>query len=221
MILPAIRALMLDVDGVIVQGRARDGRPWTTDLARDLGIDPARLQAEAFNPYWRQILTGSAVFSEVLARVLPRISAGVGPQALIDYRFAQGAKLNSALIGALAGLRGQGLKGQGLQIWLATNQDPLRADWLMQDLGLAHCVDGMIHSAELGAAKPDAAFFDRAAGVMAERTGLGHRALLLIDDQKANVASARANGWNAVHWAGAEEIGALLSRLGVLAERGG
>lgn len=207
---------MLDVDGVIVQGRARDGRPWTTDLARDLGIDPARLQAEVFNPYWRQILTGSADLSEVLARILPRISAGVGPQALIDYRFAQGARLNSALIGALAGLR-----DGGLQIWLATNQDPSRADWLMQDLGLAHHVDGMIHSADLGAAKPDAAFFDRAAGVMAKRTGLGRRELLLIDDQKANVASARANGWNAVHWTGDEEIGALLSRLGVLAERGG
>lgn len=206
-----IGALMLDVDGVILRGRAADGGPWTVDLARDLGIAPARLEAEVFAPHWRQILTGAVDLASVLERVLPRLAPGVGAQALIDYRFAQGARQDGALIAALARIR-----ARGLPVWLATNQDALRAVWLMRDLGLARHVDGMIDSASLGAAKPDAAFFDRAAGVMARQTGLRRRSLLLIDDTKANVASARANGWRAEQWTGGEEIEALLLRLGVL-----
>jgi hypothetical protein len=34
----ALKALMVDVDGVLVDGRPEDGRHWTTSLEEDLGF---------------------------------------------------------------------------------------------------------------------------------------------------------------------------------------
>lgn len=123
----------------------------------------------------------------------PQLSAS----DLIDYWFANDAGLDLRVLDDLRALRDQGVK-----VFLATNQENLRAQYLWNELGLRDHADGLITSADLGVAKPDPLFFDRAM----LRTNADRSAHLLIDDSPPNVKAAQAFGWKALHWTGAQRL---------------
>ena len=81
-------------------------------------------------------------------------------------------------------------------MYLATNQEHLRAVYLMETLGLAEHVDGIFYSARLGAKKPDVEFFAKVQAAV----GLCGAELLLVDDSRQNVEAALKAGWQALHW---------------------
>ena len=87
------------------------------------------------------------------------------------------------------------VRTEAIRVYLATNQEHLRAAHLMGHLGLADHVDG-IYSAQLGAKKPEMEFFDKV------RAAVGLRAdeLLLVDDLRENTDAALRAGWHAIHW---------------------
>jgi putative hydrolase of the HAD superfamily len=196
-----IRALMVDVDGVLVRGRPDDGRPWSAELEADLGVPAEDLQREFFAPHWDDIVLGRAALIDRLSPVLAAIAPQVAPERLVAYWFAQDARLDTRLLAELGAQR-----RRGVQIHLATNQDHMRAEHLMRTLGLSQHVDGIHYSAALGCRKPDAEFFHRAAG----RVALPPGDLLLIDDSADNVRAARSAGWEAVHWTGESSLADLL-----------
>lgn len=196
--------LMMDVDGVIVRpdGRRGDNRRWDADLKADLGIDPADLQRVFFGPHWRDIALGRADLYERLAPALAEIAPAVTAEALTEYWFRWDSDLNQPLLEELAVLR-----AGGQRMALATVQEHHRARYLWEDLGLKHRFDAMHYAADLGAAKPDRAFFDR----IALRTGAPPEAHLLIDDMQSNIDGALAAGWRAQLWTGAETLSALIA----------
>lgn len=70
---------------------------------------------------------------------------------------------------------------------------------------------GVTVSGEIGLIKPDVAIYER----HARDFGLEPSATLFIDDSYANVEGARAAGWQAVHFIGADKLKADLDALGV------
>ncbi|WP_108659520.1 HAD-IA family hydrolase [Acuticoccus kandeliae] len=196
------RCLMLDVDGVLVNGRPQDGRSWAHDIERDLGIAPAALQAQFFAPHWRAIVTGRKALLDTLETCLPAIAPNLAPSDFLAYWFANDSALDTALLAECDAMR-----AEGLRILLATNQEHMRAAHLMETLALADHVDGIVYSAAIGACKPDPAFF-----AAAERAaGTGGANLTLVDDTAANVEAARAAGWSAVHWRTGDSLAARLA----------
>ena len=195
-----LKALMVDVDGVIVR-HPRHGRRWDERLEADLGIKPDDLQRRFFAPYFRDIVLGREALEDRLALVLPAIAPAVTPQQLITYWFEQDAHLDPVLLGDLASYR-----AGGLQLHLATVQEHRRAAYLWDDLGLKDRFDGLHHSAAVGAKKPDARYF---VAVQA-RTGFAPAELLLIDDSDVNVAAAKAAGWGGLLWTGEHRLPGLL-----------
>lgn len=191
---------MLDVDGVVVNGRPEDGLSWATDIANDLGVDPAGLQKVFFEPDWPDIVLGRKNLLDVLSVRLPLLTPSVSPKTFTDYWFAKDSKIDESVLADCDALR-----ANGATIFLASNQEHLRANYLMDRLGLGKHVDGIIYSAQTGAKKPDRAFFDAAA----KRCGRSPQDLVLVDDTIANVEAARTAGWRAAHW----ESGSSLSRL--------
>ena len=187
------RCLMLDVDGVVITGRPGDGQPWSTSLATDLGIDPARLQTVFFRPFWAQIVTGKLGLVETLTHCLPRAGARIRAEDFIAYWFSRDARLDPRVLEDVAALR-----GLGVAVFLTTNQDHLRAAYLMESVGLRDHVDGMVYSAALGVRKPEHGFFAAAA----VQVGHAPENLVLVDDTRANVTAARAAGWRARLWRG-------------------
>ncbi|UOM33303.1 HAD-IA family hydrolase [Acuticoccus sp. I52.16.1] len=194
---------MLDVDGVVVTGRPADGAGWATSIERDLGITSQALQAKFFAPHWRDIVTGRRDLAAVLAQVLPALAPGVDAARFIAYWFAHDARLEPAVLAECAALR-----RAGVRVLLATNQEHLRARYLMETLGLADHVDGMIYSADVGVAKPHPAFFAAAAA----RSRVSPSEIALVDDTMANITAARAAGWAAHHWTPGASLPALLGR---------
>ena len=186
-----IDVLMIDVDGVLVVGRPKDGRNWAAELEADLGLRPDDLAREFFARYWDDIVTGRAELAECLDPVLERLAPGLGVPEVLDYWFRQDSRLNRGLLSSLAELR-----QRGMRVHLATNQEHLRAHYLMHEMRLNDHVDGMIYSAALGARKPEPAFFELAGNSVGEP---GCR-ILLVDDTPDNVSGARKAGWNALLW---------------------
>jgi putative hydrolase of the HAD superfamily len=191
------RCLMLDVDGGVVKGRPEDGRSWAADIERDLGIDPERLYAVFFAPYWDDIVTGRRPLLGVLEGCLPDLSPSLGVQAFVDYWFERDSAVDEAVLAACDVLR-----GRGVRVFLATNQEHLRARHLMGLLGLGDRVDGMIYSAAIAARKPQRGFFEAAVA----RAGASPAETLLVDDTGANVDAALEAGWQAIQWSSGSNL---------------
>lgn len=195
------RCLMVDVDGVIVRGRA-DGRRWDADLQKDLGLDPKILQSHFFQPHWPSIILGHADLYDRLRPVLNEVAPNLSAETFVAYWFKQDSALDTQLLADLAARR-----AEGAAMHLATVQEHHRARYLWEDLGLKARFDAIHYSADYGAAKPDTAFFQ----AVAARTGYAPADLMLIDDSEANVAGAQAAGWQARHWTGAQTLSQLLA----------
>ena len=186
-----VKALMLDVDGVLVDGRPEDGRHWQTALEEDLGITPDALHEHFFAPHWNDIVIGRAGLMEHLTTALRKISPELSPADFIAYWFEKDSRIVAPLLSELSSVR-----SRGTRVYLATNQEHLRAAHLMQNLGLAQHVDGIFYSAQLGVKKPDMAFFEKVQAVVT----LGANEILLVDDSRQNIDAALKAGWQAMHW---------------------
>jgi putative hydrolase of the HAD superfamily len=188
---------MLDVDGVVVNGRPEDGRSWATDIERDLGVSPARLQEVFFVPHWADIVIGRKGLFDVLEACLPELSPAITAQEFIDYWFEKDSGVDETVLSECDFLR-----GRGVRVLLATNQEHMRASYLMDRLSLRNHVDGIVYSAQIAARKPERAFFDSAA----KHSGSAPEDIVLVDDTKANVDAAVEAGWEAMHWSNGSSL---------------
>ncbi|MBN9361858.1 MULTISPECIES: HAD-IA family hydrolase [unclassified Devosia] len=197
------KVLMMDVDGVLVSGRPSDGRHLFAELEADLGLSPDRLRQTFFTPFWEAIVTGREGLTERLTPVLAEIAPRVSAERLIAYWFENDSRVDQAVLSAVKRYR-----DRGLPVFLATNQEHLRADYLMRQVGLGAHVDGIIYSAALGHRKPSTEFFERAAAIAAAAP----EDIVLVDDTLANVEASRQAGWSAVHWTGNGSLDEELAR---------
>jgi putative hydrolase of the HAD superfamily len=187
----AARVLMVDVDGVLVNARPRVAvRPFA-NVEAQFGVTLERLQAEMFEPHWAAIVTGREKLMDRLVPALNRIAPGISAQELVDYWFANDTIVDEDVRSAIRHYR-----SVGRRVFLCTNQEHMRAAYLMDTVGLRADLDGILYSADLGDRKPGASFFRLAA----ERAGATGNEIAFVDDVLDNVEAARRAGWTAVHW---------------------
>ncbi|WP_394689871.1 HAD-IA family hydrolase [Hoeflea sp.] len=192
---------MLDVDGVLVDGRPEDGRSWAFSLREDLGIDPEMLVSSFFSKVWGDIVTGKRELVIELTKVLRQLPTDVTAEELVDYWFEMDSRIVEPVLEDCRAAR-----QSGVALYLATNQEHLRARYLMETLGLGREFDGMIYSAQAGVRKPFSGFYDHALRV----SGFAPEALLFVDDTQANVDAAADAGLRAVHWTEGASLSAIL-----------
>ena len=196
-----MKALMVDVDGVIVVHP--DPAGWSTNLKRDLGLAIELLQEKFFAPNFHDIVHGRAALRERLAPVLADIAPHLTCDQLCAYWFENDSHLDHDLLDQLAAFR-----ARGYALHLATVQEHERAAYLWNDLGLKDRFDAIDYAADIGATKSEPAFYH----TVETRTGRPPEGHLLIDDTAANIEAARAAGWKAELWDGQCAISALISR---------
>lgn len=194
---------MLDVDGVLVSGRPQDGHIWTHELSSDLGIEPELLIQEFFKREWQDVVTGKRDLHPTLALSLKRLGSIVTAEELISYWFEMDSRIVQSVLTDCRMAR-----EWGHQVYLATNQEHLRVQYLMGAMGLQDEVDGIVYSAEAGFQKPLHGFFSYAASV----TGRKPNEMLLVDDTLANIDGAKKAGWLAIHWDGKQQLSDILRR---------
>lgn len=200
-----IKCIMLDVDGVLIDGRPEDGRNWSFSLHEDLGIEPSVLIEKFFMKSWADIVTGKRDLLPELSEVLAKIPVKVTVEELVKYWFEMDSRIVDPVLRDCRAAR-----QNGVSVILATNQEHLRARYLMETLRLEKEVDGIIYSAQAGVRKPDAGFFEQAVRV----SGLQPKDLLLVDDTPANVMAAAEAGWRSVQWTRGASLSTILDQVG-------
>ncbi len=194
---------MLDVDGVLVDGRPEDGYPWHHRLYEDLGIAPCDLRKKFFAHEWQDVVVGKTGLIEALTASLARLPTTISAEDLVSYWFKMDSHIVDAVLSDCRLTR-----AQGIPVILATNQEHERARYLLKVMGLDSEVDGIVYSAQVGCQKPHPEFYIYAA----RATGFTPHELLLVDDTRANVDAALNAGWHAVHWNGSESLSTILQR---------
>lgn len=188
------RTVFFDVDGVLVHGyhaRPELTRRWNENLLEDLGVDPERFTQEfIFDIFIKKVVVGQMSLVEALDRRLPSLGYKGSPMVFVDYWLTHDSELNRPLLELVRKLK----QRDDVRLYIATNQDHLRAHWLWQNMGLASLFDDIFYSARVGIRKPQRGFFD----FIEHRIGPQAEPPLFFDDTPDVVAGARAHGWEAV-----------------------
>jgi putative hydrolase of the HAD superfamily len=187
-----VRAVLFDADGVI-QRPAPHRRSLWAQLLRGLDADVDAFVQDAFSAE-RDCLSGDRDFIHDFGSLLIRWNAsGVLADALkawtaieVDHGVLEIIKL---------------LRASGYGCYLASNQEPYRAQYMSETLGYRAAFDAEFYSCRLGFAKPDKAYFQailRALAVVPDT-------VLFIDDHIVNVEAARHVGLRASVFAPAQD----------------
>lgn len=185
------RALVFDVDGVLVHGyHARPERQqrWDENLLVDLGVDPERYRSEfIFDIFIKKVIVGEMALVDALDRRLPGLGYKGSTMDFIQYWLSHDSKVNAELLDAV-----RRLKTLGVPLFIATNQDHMRAQWLWQTLGFGEIFDDIFYSARIGLTKAHKGFFAFADARMPE---LDEPPLFFDDTQKV-IETATSHGWD-------------------------
>lgn len=188
------RAVFLDVDGVLVHGmhtNPQHVRRWDATLLADTGVDPQRFVPEfIFDVFVKKVVVGQMSVLEALERHLPGLGYKGSPMAFLHYWLTKDSVLNAPLLDHVRKLR----QRDDLRLFIATNQEHMRANWLWSHLALNELFDDIFYSARIGVRKPDRRFFD----FVDRRIGPQAEPPLFFDDTPNVVEGARAHGWEAV-----------------------
>lgn len=189
------RSVLFDVDGVLIHGyhhRPELQRRWDANLQADLGIHPQSLKQAFFHDvFMKKVIIGQMNLVDALDRVLPGLGYRGSTMTFVDYWFDHDSQLNAELVDIA-----RRLKTAGARVYIATNQEHLRARHLWHALRLGEVFEDMFYAARLGVMKPNPEFFakvDRRLGPQAEPP-------LLFDDSPPVIAAARTAGWEAVEY---------------------
>jgi len=189
-----MRAVLFDVDGVLVHGyhaRAEKQRRWDEHLLIDLGIEPEAFKKEFIHGIFEsQVIVGKLSLVNALEQTLPKLGYSGSPMTVISYWLERDSQINYQLIDVVRSLQ----RKRVAKLYIATNQEHLRAFHLWNALGFRTLFDDMFNSARLGAMKPGREFFERASEL------LGNQAEppLMFDDSPAVVTAANDFGWEGV-----------------------
>jgi putative hydrolase of the HAD superfamily len=193
-----LQHVLFDADGVLQEipgGFYHAAEPLLGERTREI----LNLASE----HERPLLASDDDFLPVLDRVLRQYDLDV-PAADLYTAVWQNIAASPTSLDLVRGLR-----DAGYGVHLGTNQVRRRADHMRATLPYDELFDVKLYSCDLGVAKPDAAFFQKAA----TRIGAEPAAILFIDDHSPNVEGARSTGMAAVHWRISEGHDALLERL--------
>ena len=184
-----VRAIAWDFDGVLNTAR----HAWQEALRAELGLDPAALIDAVFRPDRRALLCGE---SDILDRLEAWIAAqdtDAAAEDVLEILLEHDNRPDGTLLQMMAQLDRAGVT----QV-IATNSDARRARYLAGEGGWLERVDALFASGEMGAMKPDAAYFEQIETAL----GLKPQDLLLIDDVAANTDAADRRGWRTFDYTG-------------------
>ena len=135
---------------------------------------------------------------DALEAVLPTLGHEGDPQKLIDYWMQRDAVITPGLLPYVERLHAC----PGVRLFIATNQEPVRASYLMSTMGFGRYFQDIFNSARLGVLKPDPQFFIR----IEELLNWANDKPTFFDDRESVVEAARSVGWDAHQFDRPEDI---------------
>lgn len=189
------RPIFFDVDGVLIDGyHARPGERqnrWDKNLLAEFGVDPERFKKEfIYDVFVKKVIVGKLALVEALDKVLPSLGYKGSSMQFVQYWLANDSHVIEPILAILKQVRAK----TATPLFIATNQEHLRAHWLWHALKFNEVFDDIFYSARLGVIKPDQAYF----AAIEQRLGSFTEQPLFFDDTPDVITAARAAGWEAV-----------------------
>jgi putative hydrolase of the HAD superfamily len=186
-----VKTFVFDADGVLCVGDRFD-----TALEKEHRISRARLAPFFAGPFSECIL-GRRDLKEALLPHLAEWGWRSPVEELLAFWFRCEHVVCAEVLACVRALR-----KKGHVCALGTNQEKHRAAYMRREMRLAEEFDHVFVSCELGAAKPDAAFFRS----VEAQLRLSANEICLIDDSERNVRAANAVGWSAIWYRGVTDL---------------
>lgn len=175
-----IRAVLLDADGVL----QLIGTPWKRALTEGGGAEFAeRLLVEEY-----PALEGREGLHDVLRRLVSRLSLPVTAEDLAQLWWRATPDQSAREVVSE-------LRAAGYLTVLATNQQRERMEWMRSALHYDGLCDINAYSCLLGVTKPEPEYFRRVLAL----AGLQPEQALFVDDNAANISTARRLGLATIH----------------------
>ena len=200
-----VEYVVWDFDGVLNRNVV-DGRfVWQDDLEQDTGQSPDAFQKAVFTDVFGEIMRGRVDLLDHIAAWTDHVGYAPGAAAFLEYWFARDALPDERMVMVM-----EKLAAAGRRQVIATNNEPRRASYIEHEMRFGQRVDRIFSSGRMGCAKPDEEFFE----TVREALGVAPEQLILVDDSAANVAVAKALGWQAHLFRNLDYSG-LEARLGL------
>ncbi len=198
-------AVVFDLGGVLIDWNPRH-------LYRKL-FDGDEAAMEDFlstvcTPAWNERQDAGRPFAEAVAELTARFPDRAALIQAFDTRWEE--MLAGAIEGSVALL--DAVRASGLPLYALTNWSADKFPVARRRFDFIGWFDGIVVSGEIGMKKPDPAIFRH----LLETYGLDAPDLLFIDDSPANVAAAKALGFQTHHFETPEGLRADLSACGLL-----
>jgi putative hydrolase of the HAD superfamily len=187
------RAVVFDVDGVLVHGyhaRPEQRDAWDAALAEH-GISADRFQREfIIDIFIKRVLIGEVPMVEALDRRLKAFGYKGPTMAILDLWLSFDCNPNTELLDIIGRLKSR----DDVVLYLATNQDHSRAQFLWQTIGLRDYFTDMFYSARFGRTKYHKKFFELAE----ERMIVSDAPPIFFDDTQKVLDVAHKARWETV-----------------------
>jgi putative hydrolase of the HAD superfamily len=118
--------------------------------------------------------------------------------AFAGYWLSHDSHVNEPLLDVVRKLKARG----DVRLYVATNQEHMRAQWLWQTLKFGEVFEDIFHSARVGHAKPARPYYEW----VSNRIGPQEEPPLFFDDSAAVIKGAREHGWEAVQFDELEDV---------------
>jgi putative hydrolase of the HAD superfamily len=192
--------VFVDVDGVIIDGWhsiPERRKPWDATIEQDIGINREALHRALFKPrgagtpnLFSSCARGESDLQVLLAEILPGLGYLGSVETFLTYWFSKDSNVNQDVLNFIQTLQKHG----AIDLYLATNKERHRADYLWNTVGLKAFFTDMFSSARLGIMKEDVDYF---AQINTRLNFSNDEKPLFFDDSENVVMTARAAGWDA------------------------
>lgn len=190
-----IKLFLIDLDGVIVH-RA----DFFSNRAKELYPDANHEAIMQFftGGAYKQTALGKKDLVEALTEALPSWGIPVPAEEVLSTWFAGENDVDEGVL-----KRVRDIRNQGVTCVIATDHSQFRKRDVWENLGMKNHFDGIIASADMGATKEDAMFYQYAM----EQYGVSDPGTVLFtDDDPENVKTAESLGIKGVVFTGIESL---------------
>lgn len=181
--------IIFDVDGVLINGfhaNEKFRNRWDENIEQDLGITKDDLTNHFFNKRFGDVLIGKRPLHETLDESLSDLKFDGTSQDIIDYWMKNDLNINHDVLDIV-----KQLNTMECDLYIATNQEYVRANYLWHNLGFNYYFHDIFYSAKIGHVKPEAEYFHYI------NDAIGSEEIIFFDDHPQNIDVAKSCGWQA------------------------
>ena len=201
--LSTVDTIVWDFDGVLNRNTV-DGRfIWQEGFEDEFGHSVETFSEMIFNDRFNDILIGEMNLLDAVSDWAGTVGFQGDLRSVLEFWFQADYNLDTKVLGLLAASKRSNLRNV-----MGTNNEPMRTQFIAEDLGFADRMDRIFASGLMGVAKPDEDFFD----MVSDDLAVEPDEMLLIDDNQENCEAAEACGWQ-VHWFDGDDYDALEEKL--------